>query len=65
MKIKFILAQMSNISKPQRQFFIVLMATLMCFRGKANFRMVAIATLMKKPTHVGFVVTLILLSSTT
>jgi hypothetical protein len=38
MKIKFILAQMSNIYKPQRQFIIILLTTMMCLRGKANFR---------------------------
>jgi hypothetical protein len=37
-QIEFIIAQMSNVYKPQRQFFLVLMTTLMCFRGKANFR---------------------------
>ncbi len=37
-RIKLILAQMSNVYKPQRQFFLVLMTTLMCFRGKAHFR---------------------------
>jgi len=37
-QIKLILAQMSNVYKPQRQFFLALMTTLMCFRGKANFR---------------------------
>ncbi len=29
---------MSNVYKPQRQFIIILFTTLMCFRGKANFR---------------------------
>jgi hypothetical protein len=29
---------MSNVYKPQRQFIIILLTTLMCFRGKVNFR---------------------------
>ncbi len=65
MKIKFILAQMSKVYKPQRQFIIILLTTFMCLRGKANFRMVDIVTVTKRPTHVGFVVILILLSSIT
>jgi hypothetical protein len=35
---KIIIAQMSNVYKPQRQFIIILFTTLMCLRGKANFR---------------------------
>jgi hypothetical protein len=33
-----ILKQMSNISKPQQKFIIVLLSTLMLLRGRANFR---------------------------
>ena len=33
-----ILKQMSNISKPQQKFIIVLFSTLMLLRGRANFR---------------------------
>ncbi len=62
--IEIILAQMSKIYKPQRQFLVILLTTWMCLRGKANFRLVVIAILMKRPIHAGFAVTLILLSST-
>jgi hypothetical protein len=36
--LKSVLSPMSGISKPQRQFVVVLLSTLMCRRGKANFR---------------------------
>lgn len=36
--VNIILKQMSNISKPQQKFIIVLFATLMLLRGRANFR---------------------------
>lgn len=29
---------MSNVAKPQRKFLLTLLTTLMCLRGKANFR---------------------------
>jgi len=36
--INTILKQMSNISKPQQKFLIVLLTTLMLLRGRVNFR---------------------------
>jgi hypothetical protein len=36
--VNIILKQMSNISEPQQKFIIVLLATLMLLRGRANFR---------------------------
>ena len=36
--IHTILKQMSNISKPQQKFVIVLLTTLMFLRGRGNFR---------------------------
>jgi hypothetical protein len=36
--VERILHQMSNVTKPQRQFMQVLLALLMCLRGRANFR---------------------------
>jgi Transposase DDE domain len=36
--IETVLHQMSSVSTPQRKFIIVLLTTLMCLRGKANYR---------------------------
>lgn len=36
--VKTILQQMSNVTKPQRQFMPVLLTLLRCLRGRANFR---------------------------
>jgi len=37
-RIELIFNQMSKVYKPQRKFLMILLTTLMCFRGKANFR---------------------------
>lgn len=36
--IETVLSHMSSVAKPQSKFVIILLTTLMCLRGKANFR---------------------------
>ncbi|BAP55652.1 hypothetical protein THII_1355 [Thioploca ingrica] len=36
--LETILEPMSNVNKAQRQFIVVVLTSLMCLRGKANFR---------------------------
>ncbi len=63
--VDVVLSRLSSVAKPQSKFEIILLTTLMCLRGKANFRNLSrYEILMKKLTPGGSGKTSTLSSST-